>query len=114
MCGALLVPTMIAIDGRSELVQLTDHSAIAPDEGVDNDSAAAATDIHDALLDIDGTRLTHEQENIDDDNSALNIDLVPFALQSAPTQTTYLPAQRRGRGVDSLQSLLSHNEPTIV
>ena len=108
------LPDMMAIDGRSELVQLADHSAITPDEGVDNDSAAAATDIHGALLDMDGTRLTHVQENIDDDNSAPNIDPVPFALQSAPTQTTYLPAQRRGRGIDSLQSLLSHNEPTIV
>ena len=59
---------------------------------------------------MDGTRLTYEQVNID----ALIIDPVPPALQSAPTQSTYLPAQRRGRGVDSLQSLLSRNEPTIV
>ena len=74
------LPDMMAIDGRSELVQLADHSAITPEEGVDNDRAAAAADIHDALFDLDGTRLTHVQENIDDDNSALNIDPVPFAL----------------------------------
>ena len=49
------------------------------------DSASAATDIHDALLDMNGTRLTHVQENIDNDNSAPDIDPVPFALQSAST-----------------------------
>ena len=59
---------------------------------------------------MDGTRLTYEQENID----AVNIDPLPPALQSAPTQSTCLPAQRRGRGVDKLLSLLSRNEPTIV
>ena len=65
---------------------------------MDDDSAAATTDIQDALIDMDGIRHTYEQENI----------------EPAPMQSTYLPAQRRGRGVDSLQSLLSRNEPTIV
>ena len=85
----------MAIDNRSGLVQLADHTAIAPDEGVDNDGAAATADIQDALIDMDGTRLTYEEENIE----ALNIDPVPPVLQAAPTQSTCLPAQRRGRGV---------------
>ena len=40
----------MAIDNRSGLVQLANHTAIAPDEGVDKDSAAATTDIQDALM----------------------------------------------------------------
>ena len=90
---------MMAIDNRSGLVQLADHTAIAPDGGVDNDSAAATTDIRDSLIDMDGTRVTYEQDNIDD----LNVDPVPPALQSAPTQSTDLPAQRRGRGVEATE-----------
>ena len=92
---------MIAIDNCSGLVPLADHTAIAPDEGLDNDSAAATTDIQDALIDMDGTRVTYEK--------ITHIDPVPPALESAPTQPIKLPAQRRGRGVDSLQSLLSRN-----
>lgn len=80
------MPDLIAIDGRSKLVRLADHSAIAPDEGVDKDSAAAATDIYDVLLDRNRTRLTHVQENIDDENSALNIDYRPY-IQSVLRST---------------------------
>ena len=36
---------MIAIDGRSGTVQLADHSAIAPDEGV-NDNDRVDADFH--------------------------------------------------------------------
>ena len=112
------LPDMMAIDGRSGLVHLADHSAIAPEEGVDNDSAAADADILDSSTDaagIAGSENAHGSENITDEShigtniSPPVIDLVPPALQK-----TYLPAQRRGRGVDSLQNLLSHNEPTIV
>ena len=99
------LPDMIAIDNRFGLVKLADHTAIAPDEGLDNYSAATTNDIQDALIDIYGTRIKYEQDNIDP---------VPPALQSARTQSTYLPAQRRCTGVNSLQSLLSRNEPTIV
>ena len=58
---------------------------------MDNDSAASTADIQDALIDMDGTstRLTYAQENID----VLNIDPLPPSLQSAPTQSTCLPAQ---------------------
>ena len=42
-------------------------------------------------------------------------DPIPPAIQSAvPLQRTYPPAQRRGRGLDSLQSLSNHIEPRIV
>ena len=53
----------MSIDNRSGLVQLADHTAVAPDETVDNDIAAVTTDIQDALIDMDGTSTCRKLAN---------------------------------------------------
>ena len=113
------LPDMMAIDGRFGLVHLADNNASTPDEGVDNYGTATAADIHEPTSDIAGTGPTHGHEIIPD-TSPIDIDsgpvtdMMPPLLQSESLQKTYPPAQRRGGGVDSLQNLLSHNEPTII
>ena len=113
------LPDMMAIDGNFGLVHLADNNASTPDEGVDNYGTATAADIHEPSSDIAGTGPTHGHEVLPD-TSSIDIDtgpvtdMMPPLLQSESWQKTYPPAQRRGGGVDSLQNLLSHNEPTIT
>ena len=102
------LPDMIAIDGRSGTVQLADHSAIAPDEGV-NDNDRVDADFHEVTNVPNNETTEHEQAR--DDGSLRRTTGV---TEPMPIQTDYLPAQRRGRGLDSLQSLQRHNEPSIV
>ena len=82
------IPDIIYNDGRSRLVSLADHSTIASDEGVDNDSegsdndsVVAASDIHDALTDVDGTGhlLGHDT----------HLGPLQPVLQSAPPQKSH-------------------------
>ena len=96
------LPDMMAIDGRNGVVQLADHYAIAPAAGVYNDEA------------VQGPEPPNDQSNDDpipEDPIPEDDTATAFAPQQAqiPTSTStppqYLPAQRHGRGVDSLQSL---------
>lgn len=105
------LPDMIDIDGRSGTVQLADHSAIAPDEGVDDNDRVAADllDLHEVSNMPNNETIEHEQVR-DDGRPSQTTEVT----EPVPIQTDYLPAQRRGRGLDSLQSLQRHNEPSIV
>ena len=115
MQQAAPLPDMMTIDGRPGLVQLADLSEIAPDEGVDNDnendSEPTAAGIHEIQSDTDADFMHNGNGQTSDHLT----DPIPPVLQSAvPLQRTYPPAQRRGRGLDSLQSLSNHIEPRIV
>jgi predicted lactoylglutathione lyase len=93
------LPDMTPID-RPGIVQLADHYVITPDEGVNND--AGNNDEFDTIVD-----------DVPQSNPAFP-DPDPV-LQSTPELTHYLQAQRRGRGVDSLQSLQRPAvQPTIL
>jgi hypothetical protein len=94
---------MIAIDGRTGTVQLADHSAISPDEGV-NDNDKVADDSHEVSNMHNNETTEHEQAQ-DDERPSQTTEVT----EPVPTQTHHLPAQRRGRGLDSLQTLQRHN-----
>ena len=94
---------------------MADLSEIAQDEGMDNDnkndSEPTAAGIHEIQSDTDADFM-HDGNGQTSDHLT---DPIPPALQSAvPLQRTDPPAQRRGRGLDSLQSLSNHIEPRIV
>jgi hypothetical protein len=102
---------MMAIDGRSGVVQLADRYAIAPAAGVYDDAHGlgpepqcdegnGVTDLGPVpgLVDGDAPAIAQQWIQI----------AAPIAAISVPTQRQYLPAQRHGRGVDSLQSLQQH------
>jgi hypothetical protein len=97
--------TMMAIDGRDGVVQLVDHYAIAPAAGVYDDVQGLGPepqyDEGDGVNDpgpvprpVDGDALAIAQQQIQ--------IAAPIPATSMPIQRQYLPAQRHGRGVDSV------------
>jgi hypothetical protein len=102
---------MMAIDGCNGVVQLADHYATAAAAGVYDDvqglgpepqydEGNGVTDPGPIPGPVDGDASAIAQQQI-------NI-AVPIPNTSMPTQRQYLPAERHGRGVDSLQSLQQH------
>jgi hypothetical protein len=102
---------MMAIDGRNGAVQLADHYAIAPAAGVYDDVQGLGPEpqydegnrVNDpgpvpGPVDGDAPAVAQQQIQI----------AAPIPATSMPIQRQYLPAQRHGRGVDSLQSLQQH------
>jgi Reverse transcriptase (RNA-dependent DNA polymerase) len=97
------LPDMMAIEGRNGVVQLADNYAIAPAAGVYDDEAIQepAPPIDESIGDLS---LRMDDPTADDDTAPAAAEQLS-APMLAPIQTQYLPAQRHGRGVDSLQSL---------
>jgi hypothetical protein len=89
---------MMAIDGRSGVVQLADHYAIALAAGVYDDAyrleGNGVTDLGPVpgLVDGDAPAIAQQWIQI----------AAPIAAISMPTQKQYLSAQCHGRGVESL------------
>ena len=89
------LPDMMAIDGRNGVVQLADHYVIAPAAGVYDDLQ----------------RLGPEPQ-LDEGNAQLIQVAAPIPAPPMPIERQYLPAQRNGRNVDTLQSLQQHPSRT--
>jgi hypothetical protein len=102
------LPDMMPIDNRPGIVQLADHYVITPDEKINNDYAGTGVNNDDVGTGLD---LLKALPNVLDPIVDYYVpqsnpdfpDPAPV-LQSTPESTHYLQAQRRGRGVDSLQS----------
>jgi predicted lactoylglutathione lyase len=96
------LPDMMNIDGRAGIMQLADHYAIAPDAGVNDDIGGAPDNQGEDIEGLNEVAIVNSGEVAVASEEVLE---APVEASHLHLPRHYLPAQRHGRGVDSLQGL---------